>query len=64
MNNLKRLILGHVEDLVVNFVFYDRKEDEELSGKMLEDAIRSGEVTIEEIVAQFEKKLRDEYADE
>lgn len=56
---MKDLILGIVEDLVSNFLYYDRKDDEDLTQAALLRAINSGEVTIDEIVARFEKTLRD-----
>lgn len=58
---MKEIIFNTVEDLVSNFVYYDRKEDEDLSANELTMAIKSGEVTIEEIVSKFEKHLRRNY---
>lgn len=46
-----------VQDLVTDFISYDRKEDEELPRDQLEDAVRTGEVTIEEIVDRFRSEL-------
>jgi hypothetical protein len=55
---MKLIIINTVKDLCSNFLYYDRKEDEELSAEDLQNAINSGEITIEEIVAEFETNLR------
>jgi hypothetical protein len=55
---MKQIIINTVKDLCSNFLYYDRKEDEELSAEDLQNAINSGEITIEEIVAEFETNLR------
>lgn len=55
---MKEIIINTVKDLSANFLYYDRKEDDELSAEDLENAINSGEITIEEIVAEFESNLR------
>lgn len=54
----KKKILGTVEDLVTDFLYYDRKEDEDLPLGAIEDAVKYGEVSIEEIIAAFEIPLR------
>jgi hypothetical protein len=55
----KKLIIGTCKDMVSNFLYYDRKEDEELPRGAIEEAIEAGEITIEEIVKAFEAELRD-----
>ena len=55
----RKLILGTVDDLVTNFLYYGRKEDEELGCGEIEEAIKQGEVSIDEIVAAFRKHLED-----
>ena len=54
---LKDTILGTVEDLVSNFLYYDRKGDEDLPIGAIEDAVKRGVVSIEDIVAQFGASL-------
>jgi len=54
---LRGTILNAAEDLASSFAFYDRKEDEALSGEDPEDAIRRGVVTLDEIVAAFRGEL-------
>lgn len=58
---MKEIILKEVETLVANFVYYDRKEDEDLSMYDLDKAIRSGEITIDEIVNKFRETLIPNY---
>ena len=55
----KKLILGVVDDLVTNFLFYDRKEDEELGVGEIENAIKEGIITPEEIAMQFLESLKE-----
>ena len=49
----RELILGTVDDLAINFVYYDRKEDEELPTGSVEEALAAGEVTLDELTARF-----------
>lgn len=53
MKDTKAMILDTVSDLVGRFVYYDRKEDENLSREALNQALRDGVVTVDEIVAVF-----------
>lgn len=53
----KKLILATIEDLVTDFTYYGRKEDEELTTEDLMEAVESGEVTIDEMVEHFREKL-------
>lgn len=54
---IKEIIMNTIEDLVSDFVYYDRKEDEDLSREQLKDAVTSGEVTVDEMVAAFREHL-------
>jgi len=54
----RNTIAAVVEDLVSNFLYYDRKEDEDLPRGAIEEAISAGEVSVEEIVELFEYALR------
>lgn len=58
---MKEVILKEVETLAAKFVYYDRKEDEDLSMYDLDKAIRSGEITIDEIVNKFKETLISNY---
>ncbi|MEE9374509.1 MAG: hypothetical protein V3V00_15750 [Saprospiraceae bacterium] len=54
---MKEKILKTVSDLVADFLYYDRKEDEELPKGSIEKAIHDGEITIDEIVERFKSEL-------
>lgn len=49
----RQIILDTVSDLVADFTYYDRKEDEELPRGAIEAAIERGDVTIDQIVDHF-----------
>lgn len=58
MSEIRRqLILDTASDLMSNFLYYDRKGDEELPRGAIEAAIVNGEVTIAEIVQLFHNEL-------
>ena len=50
-------ILTTVADLVLSFLYYDRKEDEDLPRGAIEKAIANKDVSIDEIAALFKAKL-------
>lgn len=54
---LRLAILGKAKDAATNFVYYDRKEDEECSVDDLQNAVAAGVVTWDEIAAEFRKGL-------
>lgn len=54
---MRETILSTVKDLASVFIYYDRKEDEELPKGAIEQAIADGEITIEEIVNEFREGL-------
>lgn len=54
----RMLILGVIEDGVSNLLWYDRKHDEDLPHGEIERALSLGEITIEEMVREFERVLR------
>jgi predicted NBD/HSP70 family sugar kinase len=47
-----------VSDLVVRFLYYYRKDDESLPVGAIDDAIRKGEISADEIVQRFASELR------
>lgn len=53
----RKLIEMTVDDLALNFLSYDRAEDEELPRGEIEEAIKAGEITKEEIVKRFSDAL-------
>ena len=50
-------VFGTVADLVSNLLYYDRKEDEELSVGAIDKAVSDGVISIEEIVNHFRNHL-------
>lgn len=61
--SLRETIMVRVDDLVINFVYYDRKEDDELSAADLESAISCGQVTVDEIVERFRVQLSESFSE-
>lgn len=53
----REFILRSVNTAARNFVYYDRKEDEDLSADDIHNAIDEGEITWEEIGEQFKQDL-------
>jgi hypothetical protein len=58
-HSIKTTILLTVIDLVSNFIYYDRKDDEDLPRGVIEEAIKSGAITQAEICEVFQKALED-----
>lgn len=59
MTKRRALIEHTISDMVSDFLYYDRKDDEELSGDDIEDALNAGEITIEQMVECFRKELEE-----
>jgi hypothetical protein len=55
---MKKLILGTIDDMIADFLYYDRKEDDQLPQGAIERAIESGEITEQDIVDAFARSLR------
>ena len=55
MKSRRQHILDCTDDLASALLYYDRKEDEDLRVGAIEEAIAAGEITVDEIVAQFKK---------
>jgi hypothetical protein len=56
--DMRQNILTTVSDLVANFMYYDRKEDEDLPLGAIEKAVKNGLITEDDIVQQFRDKLK------
>ena len=54
----KELIKGTVKDLVSSLLYYDRREDEDLPERAIEEAIEKNEITVQDIVDKFETELK------
>lgn len=59
---MKDLILGKIHDLVSDFTYYNRKNDEDLSSEDLQKAVKEGEITIDEMVEEFKKQLIERFS--
>lgn len=57
MSDRKKIILWTISDAVSKILYYDRKEDENLPVNAIEESIKSGEVTIDEMVECFRVAL-------
>lgn len=54
----RKRILDRAKDVGIDFVFDDRKEDEELPRGHIEDAIASGEIAVDDIARTIANSLR------
>ena len=54
---MKELIYNEISDLATSFLYYDRKEDDELPRGAIEKAIKDGVITELEIVQKFKESL-------
>lgn len=55
----KQVILDTVDDLIVEFLYQGRREDEDLPLGVIEQSIKDGVITQEEIVAKFKARLKE-----
>lgn len=53
----RKIILETISDTVSRFLYYDRKEDDELPRGAIEEAIESGEISVDEIVDAFRRGI-------
>ncbi len=60
----KQVVLDTVENLISDFLYYDRKEDDELPIGVIEKLIAEGVITEIEIVAHFTTHLMKELKDD
>lgn len=56
-HNIKEFVLGNAKDLARNFLYYDRKEDEDLKIGDIQESVSRGLVTKEEIIQAFSDEL-------
>lgn len=57
MSTRRETIINASKDLMADFLYYSRKEDEDLPVSSIEGAIKNDEISIEEILAIFKKEL-------
>lgn len=55
--NLKQHILDVASDSILDFMAYDRKEDDELPRGAIQDAVKRGVISYDEIAAHMRKEL-------
>lgn len=58
MKTRRENIEATITDMVTDFLYYDRKEDEELPREAIEESIAAGEISVKEIVELFERHLK------
>jgi len=58
-SDLKSEIISRVKDLAANFMYYDRKEDEEVPVDVLLAAFIDQIITVEEVLDVFKAKLNE-----
>lgn len=54
---MRSTILNTIDDLVSNFYYYDRKEDEDLPVGEIQRAVQRGDISFNEIVDRFKTQL-------
>jgi hypothetical protein len=59
---IRKTIFATIEDLCSDFLYYDRKEDEDLSAEELNQAVQNGIITVDEMVAEFRKHLENTFS--
>lgn len=56
---IRENVISTVKDLVMGFLYYDRKEDEDLSIEGIQKAFKENIITIDEVVEIFKTELND-----
>lgn len=51
-------IEANLDDMITDLLYYDRKEDEFLPVGAIEEAVRAGEITADEMVEMISTRLR------
>ena len=59
--SFKQIILDTIDDLCTDFLYYDRKEDEQLSMEQLNEAVKTKQITIDEMVSKFRTCLENTF---
>ena len=61
MKTRRQHILHAVTDMVADFMYYDRKEDEDLPLESIEEAVELGEISVQEIIDAFASDLKQNF---
>jgi len=59
-DELKQIIINTAKDCAAGFLYYDRKEDEDLPRGAIEQAIKDGVITKQEIIDAFMGEFEDD----
>ena len=59
----KELLIASVHQLAIDVLYYDRKNDEELSADDVEQLINSGQVELRELVSEFHFAILEYFPD-
>lgn len=54
---LREHIIGTIGDMVSDLLYYNRKEDEDLPVGAIEQAVKDGVITVEELVECFKEEI-------
>lgn len=57
MSNLRQKISNTISDLVVDFLYYDRKGDDELGVGDIDQAVKDDVISVDEMVYLFRAAL-------
>ena len=57
MKTPKQKVLDIISDAVSNLLYYNRKEDSEMPVGKINKLVKKGDITIDEMVAEFRKNL-------
>jgi hypothetical protein len=57
--DINTLILDAAHDAGVDFLYYDRKHDEDLIVGVIENYISSGSISVDDIVASFRRAIEE-----
>ena len=59
MKTRRQHIIDRLTDGISKLLYYDRKEDEDLPRGAIEEAVRAGEITVEEMIIFWSDELRE-----
>ncbi len=54
---MDKAVENTIDDLVSDFLYYDRKEDEDLPLGVIDRQIKEGSLSVDEIVHKFKEEL-------
>lgn len=53
----KEIIMRTIDDMILDFLVYDRKDDEYLPRDVIEDMVKNGDLDIDEMIDRFKDSL-------